>query len=97
MKQKIYFQNRLLLLVIFSLIAIGIKPVCCYAGAKNASSSMNELRQELDKMFAKLNKNVVPTGLLRDYAIEYENLDNYDASTHRNNEKVCDVISYFNV
>ena len=59
-----------MLLVIFSLIAIGIKPVCCYAGGKGASSSMNELRQELDKMFAKLDRNVVPTGLLRDYAIE---------------------------
>lgn len=97
MKPKIYFQNRFLLLVIFSLIAIGIKPVCCYAGGKGASSSMNELRQELDKMFAKLDRNVVPTGLLRDYAIEYENLDNYDVSTNRNNEKVCDVISYSNV
>jgi len=83
MKPKIYFQNHLLLLVIFSLIAIGIKPVCCYAGGKDASSSMNELRQELDKMFAKLDRNVVPTGLLRDYAIEYENLDNYDVSTNR--------------
>ena len=45
---------------------------------------MNELRQELDNMFAKLDRNVVPTGLLRDYAIEYENLDNYDVSTNRN-------------
>ena len=33
------------------------------------------LRKVLDKMFAHIDKNKVPTGLLRDYAEEYEDLD----------------------
>ena len=37
-------------------------------------SKDESLRKVLDKMFAHFDKNKVPTGLLRDYAEEYEDL-----------------------
>lgn len=35
----------------------------------------NEMRKSLDFMFEHLDRSSVPTGLLRDYAVEYEDLD----------------------
>lgn len=68
-------------------------PIKGYSESNN-NSSMNELRSNLNYMFAKINRDSVPTGLLRDYAIEYENLDNYDGSKGLTFNNICDVTSY---
>lgn len=68
-------------------------PIKGYSESNN-NFSMNELRSNLNYMFAKINRDSVPTGLLRDYAIEYENLDNYDGSRGLTFNNICDVTSY---
>lgn len=47
-------------------------------------------------MFAKIDRNAVPTGYLIDYAIEYENLDKYSG---RENTSIrqCDMMTYANI
>jgi len=78
-------------ILLFLLAAI--VPIKGYSESNN-NSSMNELRSNLNYMFAKINRDSVPTGLLRDYAIEYENLDNYDGSRGLTSNNICDVTSY---
>lgn len=49
--------------------------ISTFAFSKNAHA-YDDLRNTLDYMFAKIDRNVVPTGYLIDYAIEYEDLTN---------------------
>lgn len=74
-------------------LLVTIVPIKGYS-ENSANSSMKELRSDLNYMFAKINKSSVPTGLLRDYAIEYENLDKYDGDKGLNANNLCDVPSY---
>lgn len=56
----------------------------------------DELRKELDYMFAKVKPQMVPTGCLIDYATEFENLDKFNG-TISTSSKPCDVITYSHV
>ena len=92
MKVGISIQKSLvkeLLLCFF----ISIIPIKIYAST-NSDFSMQKLRSELDYMFTGINRDSVPTGLLKDYAIEYENLDKYERNKELNDNNLCDVLSY---
>ena len=89
MKVGISIQKSLvkeLLLCFF----ISIIPIKIYAST-NSDFSMQKLRSELDYMFTGINRDSVPTGLLKDYAIEYENLDKYERNKELNDNNLCDV------
>lgn len=87
-KQPKFLFKGFLLLILISVVPIE-------GHSENRSkSSMNELRSNLNYMFAKINRDIVPTGLLRDYAIEYENLDKYDRDKGMTSNNVCDVPTY---
>lgn len=47
-------------------------------------------------MFAKIDRNAIPTGYLIDYAIEYENFDKYNGRENTS-IKQCDVVTYANI
>ena len=51
-------------------------------------SEYNELRATLNYMFDSLDKNSVPTGLLRDYAIEEEDLDLFTGEALNNKNRL---------
>lgn len=74
-------------LVVFVLFASTL-PIGTYA--------YDNLRNTLDHMFAKIDRNAVPTGYLIDYAIEYENLDDYSGNKNAS-LKQCDVVTYLNI
>jgi len=95
MKEMIYITrfSKFLLKRILMFLLVTIVPIKGYS-ENSANSSMKELRSDLNYMFAKINKSSVPTGLLRDYAIEYENLDKYDGDKGLNANNLCDVSSY---
>lgn len=56
-------------------------------------SEYNELRATLNYMFDSLDKNSVPTGLLRDYAIEEEDLDLFTGEA-LNNKNIVFIDNY---
>lgn len=86
-------QSRFLFKEFLLLFLISVVPIKGHSEDRS-KSSMNELRSNLNYMFAKINRDLVPTGLLRDYAIEYENLDKYDGDKGLTSNNVCDVPSY---
>lgn len=54
----------------------------------------SDLRKELNNMFAKINRQSVPTGLLRDYAEEYEDLDCFTGSAPLTEQNIVDKKTY---
>lgn len=52
------------------------------------------LRKVLDKMFAHIDKNKVPTGLLRDYAEEYEDLDIFTGIVPLTEHNAADYVRF---
>ncbi len=69
--------------------------ICAFVFNKSAHA-YDDLRNTLDYMFAKIDRNSVPTGYLIDYAIEYENLDKY-SGRENTSAKQCDVVTYANI
>lgn len=57
----------------------------------------NELRKYLDKMFENVDKTSVPTGFLRDYAIEDEDLDQFTGDGLLSDKNVCTTDRYKNL
>lgn len=66
--------------------------ISTFAFSKNAHA-YDDLRNTLDYMFAKIDRNVVPTGYLIDYAIEYEDLDKYCGRKNTSTMQ-CDIVTY---
>lgn len=91
--KTIICMPRYLIKGLLLIFLVSIMPTNIYAKNEN-NSSLKELRSKLDYMFAKIDRNLVPTGLLRDYAIEYVDLDKYDKNIDLNNDNLCNVISY---
>ena len=58
--------------------------------------SSDELRSTLDQMFSNLDRSLVPTGLLIDYAVEYEDLSRYDGN-RVNGDNLVDVYNYHRI
>lgn len=54
----------------------------------------SDLRKELNNMFAKINRQSVPTGLLRDYAEEYEDLDCFTGCAPLTEQNIVDKKTY---
>ena len=52
------------------------------------------LRKVLDKMFAHIDKNKVPTGLLRDYTEEYEDLDIFTGIVPLTEHNAADYVRF---
>lgn len=93
MKKTNYAKKTNLIKFILLSLLISIFPVITY-GNDNTKNLLNNLRIELDYMFSKLNRSIVPTGLLIDNAIEYENLDKFDGNKNLQDNNICDVITY---
>lgn len=54
----------------------------------------NELRKTLDFMFERLDKKAVPTGLLRDFAVEEEDLDLYTGKVELTDKNKVSIVRY---
>ena len=81
------------LLVVFLLMELfNVLPI---SGQKDAFN--NSLRKSLDYMFEHINKSSVPTGLLRDYAVEDEDLDLYSGEVALNNDNLTTLARYGNL
>lgn len=57
----------------------------------------NEIRKSLDFMFEHLDRSSVPTGLLRDYAVEYEDLDIFTGKVPLNDSNIGTLIRFGNL
>lgn len=57
----------------------------------------NEMRKSLDFMFEHLDRSSVPTGLLRDYAVEYEDLDLFTGKVPLNDNNIGTLIRFGNL
>lgn len=77
-------------LIFLALLMLWIIPQQLYS----QENGYAELRKELNNMFSGINKEKVPTGLLRDYAIEYENLDYFDSSSGLTDNNIVDVFTF---
>lgn len=64
----------------------------CIYGQKN--SQFDELRSTLDFMFKQIDRQSVPTGLLRDYAIEEEDLDLYTGMQTLTDKNKVSIVRY---
>lgn len=60
-------------------------------------SQNNEMRKSLDFMFEHLERNSVPKGLLRDYAVEYEDLDLFSGEVPLEDDNVGTIIRFGNL
>ena len=54
----------------------------------------DDLRKSLDRMFEKLDRTTVPTGLLRDYAVEEEDLDLFNGKSPLQNKNCVTGIQF---
>lgn len=61
------------------------------------ASQDNEMRRSLDFMFEHLNRNSVPTGFLRDYAVEYEDLDLFTGEIPLEENNIGTIIRFGNL
>ena len=52
----------------------------------------SDLRVQLDQMFGKLDRKIVPTGFLLDYAEEYESLSKFSPTNGKNVEQELSLI-----
>lgn len=84
-------KARLLIILMF----VGILDVISVFGQKRYST--NDLRKFLNHMFEHIDKDCVPTGLLRDYAIEDENLDLFSGDVMLNEDNVTTLVRYGNL
>lgn len=57
----------------------------------------NEMRKSLDFMFEHLDRGTVPTGLLRDYAVEYEDLDLFTGKVPLNDNNIGTLTRFGNL
>lgn len=57
----------------------------------------NNMRKSLDFMFEHLDRNSVPTGLLRDFAVEYEDLDLFSGEVALENDNIGNLVRYANL
>ena len=70
--------------------------LCVYLLAPPSFAQQDDLRSSLNEMFSEVNLEQVPTGLLRDYAIEDENLDNFSGEK-LSDKNVCTILQYANI
>lgn len=73
------------------LFIVQLQANCVYGQQK---SEYNDLRNTLNFMFEHLNKKSVPTGLLRDYAIEEEDLDLYTGFSPLTDKNKVTIVRY---
>ena len=59
--------------------------------------TVDRMRDALDYMFARIDRPSVPTGLLIDNAIEYEDLSKYSPEKGISDENVVDILKYGNI
>lgn len=65
------------------------------ANAQKSSYQNNlSIKEQLNKMFVKINRKIVPTGFLLDYAEEYEQLSNFSPNKNGNIIRKCDLGNY---
>lgn len=65
------------------------------ANAQKSSYQNNlSIKEQLNKMFVKINRKIVPTGFLLDYAEEYEQLSNFSPNKNGNIIRKCDLGTY---
>jgi hypothetical protein len=57
----------------------------------------NDMRKSLDFMFEHLDRNSVPKGLLRDYAVEYEDLDLFIGRGPLEDDNIGTVVRFGNL
>lgn len=87
--------NKKSQLVVALTILISLFMVFSISG-QNISQN-NEMRKSLDFMFEHLDRNSVPTGLLRDYAVEYEDLDLFSGEVPLEDDNVGTIIRFGNL
>lgn len=61
------------------------------------ASPPDKMRKSLDFMFEHLDRNAVPKGLLRDYAIEYEDLDLFSGEAPLEENNIGTIVRYSNL
>lgn len=62
-------------------IVVYVITILSIGGAFAQNDGEEVMRDELDRIFRGLNKNMVPTGLLLDYAIEYTDVRAYNGKS----------------
>ncbi len=62
-------------------IVVCVITILSIGGAFAQNDGEEVMRDELDRIFRGLNKNMVPTGLLLDYAIEYTDVRAYNGKS----------------
>lgn len=82
-------EMRLLIAFFMLLGMFGAVPV---TGQNNRPD--NDLRKSLDRMFEHIDKRAVPTGLLRDYAVEEEDLDLFSGDAMLSDANVATLVRY---
>lgn len=90
---KILGMKAKLLVILAALISL---LMTSSVSGQNISQN-NEMRKSLDFMFEHLDKNSVPTGLLRDYAIEYEDLDLFSGEAPLDENNIGTIIRFGNL
>lgn len=86
-KQQV--KMRLLIAFLILIVFLGAIPV---SGQNHHSD--NDLRKSLDRMFEHIDKRTVPTGLLRDYAVEDEDLDFFSGDAMLSDANVVTLVRY---
>lgn len=69
----------------------------CFSDANAQNHSYQNslsVKEQLNKIFAKINREIVPTGFLLDYAEEYEQLSNFSPNKNGNIVRKCDLGTY---
>jgi len=90
-KHFIKFRKmRTYCLIAFAII-FHLQVNCAYG---QINSGKNELQKSLDFMFEHIDKKSVPTGLLRDYAVEEEDMDIFTGECPLNENNICTPIRY---
>lgn len=83
------------IVAIMTVMIIYIFRVTPTYGQKN--NAHNDLRKSLNHMFEHIDKGAVPTGLLRDYAVEDEDLDLFSGNVTLNEANICSFARYGNL
>lgn len=83
-------KTRILKVILLFLVLI----IACTPITAQKRENDEELRDFLDRMFVHIDKNKVQTGLLRDYAEEYEDLDIFTGSVPLTEYNAADYIKY---
>lgn len=83
-------KTRILKVILLFLVLI----IACTPITAQKRENDEGLRDFLDRMFVHIDKNKVQTGLLRDYAEEYEDLDIFTGSVPLTEYNAADYIKY---